>query len=157
MDNLFVSIQNALRAIIVGTDFGCQSLIEHSPQLQVILLTLHSEDPLFQVDAAAAGAAAWFPHDLNHIELVIIVVAWMHGLEFLPRKQYLENAAPIELTARELDILQLMAENKTEQDIASQLVIAKDTARTHTKNILRKLQVNTRTEAVRRARRRGLI
>ncbi len=53
-----------------------------------------------------------------------------------------------ELTDRELEVLLLMAEGKTNQDIADTLFIALKTAKTHVSNILSKLEVNDRTQAV---------
>ena len=53
-----------------------------------------------------------------------------------------------ELTSREMEILLLMAEGKTNQEIADQLFIALKTVKTHVSNILAKLQVQDRTQAV---------
>jgi two-component system, NarL family, response regulator LiaR len=53
-----------------------------------------------------------------------------------------------ELTAREMEILLLMAEGKSNQEIADQLFIALKTVKTHVSNILSKLQVQDRTQAV---------
>ena len=51
------------------------------------------------------------------------------------------------LSRRELEVLALMAEGATNAQIAERLVIAKTTAESHVKSILRKLEVNNRTEA----------
>jgi LuxR family maltose regulon positive regulatory protein len=56
------------------------------------------------------------------------------------------------LSERELDVLRLVAEGKTNADIASDLVIAHSTVKTHINRIYRKLSVSTRTQAVARAR-----
>ena len=61
------------------------------------------------------------------------------------------------LTAREVEILRLMAAGNTSQDIANQLFIGLSTVRTHTQNILRKLEIHSQIEAVAFAFRRGLI
>lgn len=53
-----------------------------------------------------------------------------------------------ELTAREMEILLLMADGKTNQEIADELIIALKTVKTHVSNILGKLQVQDRTQAV---------
>lgn len=68
-----------------------------------------------------------------------------------------ETLAPREtvidpLSERELDVLRLVAEGKTNADIASDLVIAHSTVKTHINRIYRKLSVSTRTQAVARAR-----
>ncbi|HEO8419567.1 response regulator [Niallia sp. FSL W8-0635] len=61
-----------------------------------------------------------------------------------------KKVAPLheELTAREMEILLLMAEGKSNQEIADQLFIALKTVKTHVSNILSKLQVQDRTQAV---------
>jgi NarL family two-component system response regulator LiaR len=53
-----------------------------------------------------------------------------------------------QLTAREMEILMLMAEGKSNQEIADELFIALKTAKTHVSNILSKLEVQDRTQAV---------
>jgi NarL family two-component system response regulator LiaR len=62
-----------------------------------------------------------------------------------------------ELTSRELEILLLMAEGKTNQEIADELFIALKTVKTHVSNILSKLQVQDRTQAVIYAFKHSLI
>jgi non-specific serine/threonine protein kinase len=61
------------------------------------------------------------------------------------------------LTARELEVLRLIALGLSNRDIAEQLVIGDGTAKTHTLNIYRKLAVRSRTQAVARARELGLL
>jgi LuxR family maltose regulon positive regulatory protein len=61
------------------------------------------------------------------------------------------------LSARELEILGLIAEGMSNREIADRLVIAEDTVKTHTKAIHGKLGVQRRTQAVARARELGLL
>lgn len=63
-------------------------------------------------------------------------------------RQGSDHALHEELTERELEVLLLMAEGKTNQDIADSLFIALKTAKTHVSNILSKLEVSDRTQAV---------
>lgn len=67
-----------------------------------------------------------------------------------------DNAAD-QLTERELDVLRLIAQGATNDDIAEQLVISLGTVKAHTNHIFGKLQARNRTEAVARARQAGLI
>jgi LuxR family maltose regulon positive regulatory protein len=62
-----------------------------------------------------------------------------------------------QLSARELDVLGLLATDLTGPEIARHLVVSLNTVRTHTKNVYMKLGVNTRMAAVRRARELELI
>jgi LuxR family maltose regulon positive regulatory protein len=69
-----------------------------------------------------------------------------------------ELLIPIEpLTARELEVLQLIANGDSNQSIAEKLVITLSAVKKHTGNIFRKLNVNSRTQAVARARQLGLL
>jgi LuxR family maltose regulon positive regulatory protein len=61
------------------------------------------------------------------------------------------------LSRRELDVLQLLALGKTNQQIAGQLIVAAGTVKAHTASIYRKLEVANRTEAVARARSLGIL
>jgi len=61
------------------------------------------------------------------------------------------------LSKRELAVLALLAQGKSNHDIAAGLHISTHTTKTHVKNILRKLDARNRTEAVATARARGLL
>jgi LuxR family maltose regulon positive regulatory protein len=61
------------------------------------------------------------------------------------------------LSERELEVLQIMALGRTNQEIARQLIIAPGTVKAHTASIYRKLDVANRTEAVARARQLGIL
>lgn len=79
--------------------------------------------------------------------------------EALPRRSRRVSRGDAEtgLTHRELDVISLLAEGKTDREIAAALSISHDTARKHVSNILGKLQVNTRAAAVTVALRRELF
>ena len=61
------------------------------------------------------------------------------------------------LTRRERDVLVLVAQGRSNQEIANELVISERTARTHVSNVLRKLQLTSRTQAALVAVRQGLV
>jgi two-component system NarL family response regulator len=61
------------------------------------------------------------------------------------------------LSAREIEVLQKIAAGKTNKEISAELFIGDGTVKSHVKTIFRKLDVVSRTEAVARATRRGLI
>ncbi len=74
-----------------------------------------------------------------------------------PTKVHLEDGFPISLSAREMEVLALIAEGKSNQEISSQLYLALNTVKRHAYNIYTKLEVKKRTHAVSRARQLGLI
>jgi DNA-binding NarL/FixJ family response regulator len=61
------------------------------------------------------------------------------------------------MTARELDVLALIAAGRTNAEIAEELYVSASTVRVHTSNFLRTLRVTTRTQATAVAYRRGLL
>jgi len=61
------------------------------------------------------------------------------------------------LTAREVEVLKLLAEGLTNQEIANRLIVSPTTVKTHVQNILQKLGVSDRTQAAVYAVRCGLI
>jgi LuxR family maltose regulon positive regulatory protein len=69
-----------------------------------------------------------------------------------------ESELPIEaLSERELEVLRLIALGYSNQQIADQLFISLNTTKSHVKNILSRLQVENRTQAVARARELGVL
>lgn len=70
---------------------------------------------------------------------------------------YLEDGFPISLSAREIEILELIAAGKSNQEISGQLYLALNTVKRHAYNIYTKLEVRKRTQAVSRARQLGLV
>jgi LuxR family transcriptional regulator, maltose regulon positive regulatory protein len=62
-----------------------------------------------------------------------------------------------QLTARELEVLELLAAGRTNQEIAEELVVTLDTVKKHVSHLLDKLGAGNRTEAVARARQLGLL
>ncbi|HVP22120.1 MAG TPA: LuxR C-terminal-related transcriptional regulator [Anaerolineaceae bacterium] len=69
----------------------------------------------------------------------------------------LEDGFPISLSLREIEVLKLIAEGKSNQEISGNLYLALNTVKRHTHNIYEKLEVNKRTRAVTKARQLGLI
>ena len=69
----------------------------------------------------------------------------------------LQRMAKPTLTQRELGVLQLLAEGRSNKDIARRLNITEGTAKTHVKAILTKLDAISRTEAVAVAHKRGMV
>jgi LuxR family maltose regulon positive regulatory protein len=70
---------------------------------------------------------------------------------------HLEDGLPISLSAREMEVLALIAEGKSNQEISAELYLALNTVKRHAYNIFAKLEVRKRTQAVSRARQLGLL
>lgn len=134
------------------------------PEVEVVALTSFIEED--RVHAALdAGAAGYLLKDADVDELVAAVRAAHHGEltldPALARRLMASLRAPRpspadELTPRERQILALVACGSSNQEIASELVISERTARTHVSNILRKLDLRSRTQAALWARKHGL-
>lgn len=116
-------------------------------------------------EAWAAGGRALLPRDVDAETLLAAARAATQGLlvldpqlaaDLLPAAE--SDLAPIEeLTPRESEVLQLLAEGLTNKAIAQQLHISNHTVKFHVNAILRKLRAQSRTEAVVKATRMGLI
>jgi LuxR family transcriptional regulator, maltose regulon positive regulatory protein len=74
-----------------------------------------------------------------------------------PTTAHLEDGLPISLSAREMEVLALIAEGKSNQEISAELYLALNTVKRHAYNIFAKLEVKKRTQAVSKARQLGLI
>jgi ATP/maltotriose-dependent transcriptional regulator MalT len=68
-----------------------------------------------------------------------------------------EDGLPITLSTREIEVLKLIAEGKSNQEISAELYLALNTVKRHAYNIYAKLEVQKRTQAVSMARKLGLI
>ena len=73
------------------------------------------------------------------------------------RKKHKKNHITAGLSGRELDALKLIAENMSNQEIADKLFISLNTVKTHAKNIFLKLEVDSRIQAVPKAKELGII
>lgn len=134
------------------------------PQLRTVVLTSFGE--MERVHAAlAAGASGYLLKDAEPTEVVAAIRAAARGEVFLDpavaRQLTQEMVSPPtgigSLTARERDVLSLVAHGRSNQEIADDLVISERTARTHVSNVLRKLQLTSRTQAALVAVRQGLV
>jgi DNA-binding NarL/FixJ family response regulator len=135
------------------------------PEIKAIVLT--SRDDTRQIDAAlAAGAVAYVIKTAHADDLrSAIHQAFSHSI-FLPRMRPAAAPTPApataadpaaELTRRELEILQLVAEGHSNSQLARMLWVTEQTVKFHLSNIYRKLDVVNRTEASRWAEVHGLL
>jgi DNA-binding NarL/FixJ family response regulator len=127
------------------------------PAARVIVLTTYrNEDYLFP--SLQAGARGYLLKDATREELAGAIRAVASGESLLdPNMVRAANADQPSLTARERDVLRLMADGMNNAQIATQLFVSENTVKTHVSNILEKLGCKDRAAAVLLAWRRHII
>jgi DNA-binding NarL/FixJ family response regulator len=132
---------------------------DKSPNARIVVLSSHEGDVDIQ-RALEAGAQGYVVKGIVREELLETIRTVHAGKRRLPAavaQKLAEHMADEPISSRELEVLSLMASGKRNKEIAGDLSIAEDTVKMHVRNILSKLQVNDRTEAVTTALRRGII
>jgi DNA-binding NarL/FixJ family response regulator len=123
------------------------------------VLTTYAGD-VQMVRALKAGARGYLLKGNVHTDLLETIRAVHAGRKRIPPEVAAELAMHTtedQLTARELEILKLIAKGNANKEIAFQLSIREDTVKSHVGNILEKLDANDRTHAVTIALKRGII
>jgi DNA-binding NarL/FixJ family response regulator len=148
---------------------AAREITKLKPAVRVLMLSMHdSEQYLFE--AIRVGASGYVLKSAVDRDLVEACRAAMRGEPFLYpgavralMREYLDRARAGEalrgdlLTPREEEIVKLVAEAHTNEEIADMLVISKKTVERHRANILEKLGMRDRVELTRYAIRRGLV
>ena len=148
-----------------GDGIKAAEVIAHElPDTAVVMLTVSRTDSdLF--DALRAGASGYLLKDIDPARLPLALMGVLEGEAALPRRLVallieefrerkrrrripLVGRRSVELTDREWEVLQLMREGCSTDEIAARLFISPVTVRTHVSAILRKLHVSTREAAV---------
>lgn len=132
---------------------------ERDPQAKVIVLTTYDTDDDIS-RALKAGAKAYVLKDISADGLINCIHDVLNGKTYLApaaAAKLAEGMTHMSLTPRELSSLRLMADGKTNKEIAQQLGISERTVKTHLSHLFEKLGVTSRTEAVKIASRRGLV
>jgi len=143
------------------------------PETTIVVLTVRDDDDkLFE--ALKNGAQGYLLKDIRSHEMLGKLRTALNGdaalsptlagkvlTEFrrlsLNRRIDLDEGKDNNLTDRETEVLALVATGATDKEIAKQLVISLNTVKTHMRNILSKLHVNTRREAAKAAQDKGLL
>lgn len=135
------------------------AIVKEFPKAKVIVLsTFGGDEDIFK--ALQAGARAYFLKDVKGNELVGAIRSVHAGQRLLPPElaaRLAERIPRSELSARELEILGLIAKGSSNRDIAHTLDISEGTVRVHASNIFAKLGCNDRAQAVSEAFQRGII
>ena len=146
---------------------------ETCPDVQVIILTTFDDDE-YVFEGLRAGAAGYLLKDVRSEQLAEAIRAAAQGEAFiqpsvtrkvvaeftrLTERERLRREQPLvdPLSARELEVLALVAEGLSNQEIADRLYIATGTVKNHVSNILSKLGARDRTQAMLRAQEIGLL
>ena len=129
------------------------------PDARIIVLTTYVGD-VQVVRALKAGARGYLLKASVHVDLLETIRAVHAGQKRVPPDVAAELAmhtAGDQLSARELEVLKLIAKGNANKEIAAQLSVREDTVKSHVGNILEKLAANDRTHAVTIALKRGII
>ena len=140
------------------------------PDVRVVMLTVHDDHDLL-FEAVRAGAQGYLLKHVRPEELVEQLHGLARGEAAISRRmamQILEEFSRLErqaeileptggLSAREVEILELVAARMTNKEIAASLSISENTVKNHLKNILAKLQLGSRRQAAAYAAARGWI
>jgi DNA-binding NarL/FixJ family response regulator len=131
--------------------------MEYSPRV-VVLTSFEKEEDIYR--AIRAGAQGYLLKDTTESEMVAAISVVNSGKRYIPRHiaaRLADRLMRSDLTARELQTLELLAQGSTNKQIAGVLGISDNTVRHHVNNIMEKLQVTDRTEAVATALRSGVL
>lgn len=138
---------------------ACEQIVEQAPDTKVIMLTSYAEDEML-FDAIAAGACGYVLKQIGNEDLIRALETVARGEALLDpaltqrvfdrvreaaRREHGEAFA--ELTDQEMRVLALVAEGKTNREIAEELYLGEGTVRNYVSSILNKLDLSNRTEA----------
>jgi len=136
-----------------------RAILEEFPNARIVVLTTYAGDEDIH-RALDAGAMGYLVKDMLAAEVLKVIRSAMAGRRGIPpaRAGKLGEHTPrIALTPRETEVMSLMATGLTNAQIAQRIGRTEETIKVHVKNILQKLDVRDRTEAVAVAARRGFI
>lgn len=166
-----VILMDIAMPVMNGID-ATKKINESYPDIKIIMLTSINEKQSV-LSAFHSGANAYCMKDIKSEELINIIKAVMTGAVWIDPNiaKYVldilqttgiqeENKTPsnlFNLTAREREILKLIAEGRSNKDIAEKLVLSLHTVKNHVKNIIQKLAVDDRTQAAILALKENLI
>jgi two-component system NarL family response regulator len=136
-----------------------EKIRQQDPAARLIVLTTFDTDADL-LNAMKAGAKGYLLKDLGRAELLDSIRRVHRGETCLPPSLVQKLTTSIHreaLTSREVEVLQLLADGKSNKEISTALSISEATVKSHLGNIFRKLDVLSRTEAVTTASKCGLI
>jgi len=147
---------------------GVKQIKQINPDLNILMLTIYGENDLV-LEALCAGACGYLLKNTPPAQLLEAIKEAHEGgspmspsiarkvVSLLQQKSLLSTPAESILTTREREILNALSQGNNYQAIADSLFISVSTVRFHIRNIYQKLHVQTQSEAVATAIRKGLI
>jgi two-component system NarL family response regulator len=136
-----------------------EEVLDRHPKARLLIMTTYDGDEdIFK--SLSRGAKGYLLKDAPRQEILTAIRAVAADQPYTSggiAAKALQRLARPSLTQRELDVLQQLAEGRSNKDIGRRLAITEGTAKTHVKAILTKLDAISRTEAVAVAHKRGLI
>lgn len=154
---------------ISGIEVTRQIKASH-PEISIVALTIHEDEQYF-FEMLQAGASGYVPKRAAPEDLINAIMAAYAGEIYLYPSlakalvnDYIASESETEyqatlngLTPREQQVLERLAHGLTNQEIAGELIISKHTVARHRENIMRKLNLHSRSELVKYAIRKGII
>jgi len=174
-----VALAASLKPDVVVMDVGMpvlngieatQTIVTQNPTVAVVILSMHADES-YVMRALKAGARGYLLKDSAAADLIGAIQAISQGKSFFSPKvsrilaedyvRVLKQKGAVDtydlLTSREREILQLLAEGKTNKEVATALNISPYTVETHRSHILQKLNLHNSSELVLYAVRKGII
>jgi DNA-binding NarL/FixJ family response regulator len=163
-----IELAAKLRPAVVTMDFALPSMngavatrriLEASPETAVLIVSMHTE-PTYVRTCLEAGAKGYLLKNALDLELVDAVKQIASGAQVLdPRLGLLPESetASVKLSAREMEVLQLIVNGKSNKDIAAVLGLSANTVAVHRANIMQALDIHNTAELVVYAIRKGLV
>ena len=144
-----------------------QKIKEHCPYLPVLVLSTY-DNPSYIARALALGAGGYLLKGCGRSEILskirtaasgknVWTASELRRFSSVAKAQLANPDLEVTLTQRELEVLRLIDAGLSNQKICEKLFISLNTLRSHTRNLYRKLDVHSRTQAVSKAREQGLI
>jgi two-component system response regulator NreC len=164
-----VVVMDVCMPILNGID-ATKQIVNQSPKTEVVILSMHTDES-YVMRALQAGARAYLLKDSAAGDLMGAIAAVSNGKSFFSPKvsrilaedyvRVLKQKGSVDsydlLTSREREILQLLAEGKTNKEVAADLNISLYTVEAHRSHIFQKLDLHNSAELVLYAVRKGII
>jgi len=148
-----------LRMPVIGGVEAITAIRQNFPDARLIVLTTYDGDEdIYR--SLQAGARGYLLKDVFFEELEAAIRSVHAGSRHIPAAiamRLAERMASSDLTSREMEVLELIVRGQSNKEIGASLTISEATVKSHINNILSKLGVTDRTQAVTTALQRGLV